>query len=212
MSKYRQMLLESGAVVEGHFVLNSGRHARLYVNKTAALVPSSHAQAYGSGIGSHFMGHTVDVIVAPELGAITLMTRVSDWLNRQELGRENYGVVATKIPGTSPVAFEIARDQARFVKDKRILVVEDIITSGASIISTIRSVKAVGGRVVGAAALWNRGGATKEQIGVPDLHCLVVERIEDFAPDECPLCRAQEPINVDFGHGATFLAALERTQ
>ncbi len=203
---FRSMLFESGAIVEGHFVLNSMRHARLYVNKTAALVPAAHARAFGARIGSQFLGHTIDAIVAPELGAITLMTRVSDYLSTQELGRESYGVIATKIKGTDPPQFEIGRDQARFVKGKRVLVVEDVITSGLSIASTIRAAEAVGGIVVAAAALWNRGSVTAEKLGVSKLVCVVEEEIETFPPDDCPLCRDGIPVNTNLGKGTQFLA------
>ncbi len=207
MQSPKELFLESGAVVEGHFVLNSMRHAATYVNKTAALVPSSHAQAFGARIGSQFMGHTIDALVAPELGAITLMTRVSDYLNRQELGRENYGIIATKIKGIEPPVFEIVRDQARFLKGRRVLVVEDVVTEGLSIISTIKAVQNNGGTVVGAAALWNRGGVTAEKLKVPKFVCIVNEAIESYDAGDCPLCRDGVPVRVDLGKGAKFLEA-----
>lgn len=208
MDRFKQMLLESGALVEGHFVYQSGRHGRQYVNKTAALVPSTHAQAFASKIRSWAVIEAnlwPEVVVGPELGAITLMTRVADDLSNQGLGREVYGVVATKVSGTDPIEFMIARDQARFVNGKRVLIIEDVVTSGGSIAATARAVEAAGGVVVAGAALWNRGGVSSQKAGVPLLFAVVDEPLEDFAPEDCPLCAAGVPVNTDLGKGKQFL-------
>lgn len=189
------LLIESGAVRQGHFAYASGRHGELYINKTVALVPSSHAQWFGRSIVYAMIerGVHVEAVVGPELGAITLMTRVADEFNRQGLGREVYGVIATKVPGTKPQQFSIDRDQARFVEGKKVLVVEDVLTSGGSARETVEAVRRAGGETVAAAALWNRGGVTASRLGVPQLFSLVEKRLPDYALDECPQCRAGIP-------------------
>jgi orotate phosphoribosyltransferase len=214
VNPYKQLLLESGAVVEGHFVYNSMRHGPLYVNKTAGLVPISHARKFAMAIAERFgYWKNIDVVVGPELGAVTLMAHVA-----REIFDMNHGtvevdqIIATKILGTSPQRFEIARDQARFLVGRKVLLVEDILTKGINARGSVEAITGAGGLICGAGVLWNRGGVTKKTIGVPDLFSCIDERMKDFAPEDCPQCKAGVPINIDFGHGAKFLAEKGRAR
>ncbi|HEX5774483.1 MAG TPA: phosphoribosyltransferase family protein [Candidatus Paceibacterota bacterium] len=210
--KYRSLLAESGAIVEGHFQYASERCGAVYINKTAAFAPSSHAQAYGKCIADYARtwGDSIKCIVAPEFGAIALMTRVADDLAQPErVGRkrEIYGIIATKIAGTKPQRFEIARDQARFVQGRGVLVVEDLLTTGESARETVEAVRRAGGDPIAVAALWNRGSVTAEMLNVSELFSIVEEVFPSYERNECPQCQAGIPFDTILGKGKKAVAA-----
>ncbi|MES2994806.1 MAG: phosphoribosyltransferase [Patescibacteria group bacterium] len=208
MSRYRNLLVESGAIVEDHFVYNSGQHGRLYVNKTAGFVPVSHAKAFARAIADEF--DNVEAVVGPELGAIALMAHVAAYLLDTRPSAEVYEVMATKIPGINPQEFEIARDQARFLVGKRVLLVEDILTQGINARGSVAAIQKAGGIIIGAGVLWNRGSVTAETIGVPKLFSLIDEPLQSYDEDDCPMCRMGVPVNTELGKGKQFLERKHR--
>lgn len=102
--------------------------------------------------------------------------------------------------------FVIKRGYDKHIRGKRVLVVEDILTTGGSVRSTVEAVRIIGGTVLGVAALCNRGTSTAESLDVPKLNQLVTMDLETWDGADCPLCRMNIPINTDVGHGKTFLA------
>lgn len=118
--------------------------------------------------------------------------------------------------GLSKPALWADKDGKEFVVDrlsfpesingKRVLIVEDLLTTGSSVKGTIAAVEACGGEVIGLSAVCNRGGVTAEQIGVPRLEQLSEVNFDAYEHDDCPLCAACEPIVVDgaLGHGAVY--------
>jgi orotate phosphoribosyltransferase len=119
-------------------------------------------------------------------------------------GREVLSVYAEKGDGGG---FAFCRGYDRLVRGRRVLVVEDVVTTGGSLAAVIRAVADAGGAVVGAAALVNRGGVTAGDVGSPaGLVSLAEVDMESFAEAECPLCKAGVPVNVDVGKGREFLA------
>ena len=89
----------------------------------------------------------------------------------------------------------------------RVLVVEDILTTGGSVKKVIEATRAIGGEVVGLGVLCNRGGITSHDVGdVPKLFALVNVTLESWTEAECPLCAKGIPINTDVGKGRDFLA------
>jgi orotate phosphoribosyltransferase len=106
--------------------------------------------------------------------------------------------------------FTFRRDQAKHVRDKRVLVVEDILNTGGSAARTIEAVRNAGGDVVAVGALCNRGGITAEQLGVPYLVSLLDVTMDAWPEAECPLCAKGVPINTSVGHGAQFLARQQK--
>ncbi|MEI6499047.1 MAG: phosphoribosyltransferase family protein [bacterium] len=89
---------------------------------------------------------------------------------------------------------------------KKVLVVEDVLTTGSSVKKVVEAVRAIGGEVVGVAALCNRGAVTAKDIGdVPELFSLMNISMESWDASECPLCAAGVPINTTVGKGQAFL-------
>jgi orotate phosphoribosyltransferase len=204
LAHFKDFLIEDGVLVPGHFVFASGRHSKWYVNKTAAFVLSHHAQAYARRIAEiiYFDVPEVEAVVGPELGAITFMADVRMALY-ELTGKPIAGVMATKVPGTKK--FEIGRDQARFLKGKQSLVLEDVLTTGESALNTVEAISQIGGNSVAVGALWNRGGVTAANVGVPKLFALIDEQLEDFLEEDCPDCLALLPVHTHLGKGRMFL-------
>ncbi len=208
MADCRKLLIDSGAIVEGHFVYASGNHSGLYVNKTAGLVPASHAGQFAWEMALPFFSERIEAVVAPELGAILLMAHIAANLHFQSR-EEVMQVIAEKVRdenGKHTGAFKIGRDQVRFVVGKRTLLVEDIATTGGSVKDAVRAAREVGAEIVAVAILWNRGGVTAEGLGVPELFSLINEPLEMFPLEKCPFCKGGIPINTDLGKGKEFFA------
>jgi len=103
-------------------------------------------------------------------------------------------------------SFVIKRGQDKLITGKRILIVEDILTTGGSVKKVVEAVEVIGGEVIGVGALCNRGGVTSEQIGdVPVLKALVNVNLDAFDEADCPYCKAGVEINTSVGKGAEYL-------
>lgn len=101
------------------------------------------------------------------------------------------------------------------VKGKRVLGIEDILTTGGSAERTARAIEAAGGILVGFGVLANGGGITAGDLDVPRLEALITVKRQIFTAEECAdhgLCKAGVPVNTSFGHGAAFLTELARQQ
>jgi orotate phosphoribosyltransferase len=106
-------------------------------------------------------------------------------------------------------SFIIKRNYGKLIKGKKVVVVEDVITTGKSVKGTIEAVTKGGGEVVMVAAICNRGGVTALDLDVPYLHSALNFKFETFdpkSPQGCPICQLGViPINTEFGHGKKFL-------
>lgn len=103
--------------------------------------------------------------------------------------------------------FVIKRGYDRLITGKKVLIVEDVLTTGGSVKKVVEAVRAIGGEVVAVAALCNRGGVTAEAIGgVPELFSLINLNLEMFEEAECPLCAQGVAINTNVGKGKEYLA------
>jgi orotate phosphoribosyltransferase len=109
-----------------------------------------------------------------------------------------------KVPGSTE--FVIKRGQDKFITGKKILVVEDILTTGGSVKKVVEIVKEMGGEIIGVGALCNRGGVIPEQIGeIPVLKALVNVNLDAYDEADCPYCKSGIPINTSVGKGAEYL-------
>lgn len=102
--------------------------------------------------------------------------------------------------------FVLKRGYDKLVAGKKVLAVEDVLTTGGSLKASVAAIRAAGGDPFMAVALCNRGGVTAEAIGVPSLESLLDIRLEMHDEDACPLCAAGVSINTSVGHGKAYLA------
>ncbi|MFN2588493.1 MAG: orotate phosphoribosyltransferase [Actinomycetota bacterium] len=176
-----QVLEQKGAVLHGHFVLSSGRHSDLFVQKFRVLEHPRLAQRFGESIGDLF-GHDFDVVASPAVGAVILGFATA-------LAGGAKMIFAERSAGTMEIrrGFEVgSRD--------RVLVVEDVVTTGGSAREVVDLVRSAGGSVVGVGALIDRSDAANPpHLSVP-LRALLKVPATSWAPGECPLCRAGEPL------------------
>jgi orotate phosphoribosyltransferase len=167
---------ESGALREGHFILASGRHSSLYLEKFQVLQHPADTERLCAGIASWARSLGIDSVAGPTTGGIILAHEIA----RQLGARAMYAERREGAPGR-----EFRRGFA-LAPGERVLVVDDIMTTGGSVQETIEAVRSTGGTVAGAAVLVDRsGGAT--QLDVP-VHALWQLDIRSYAPAECPLC------------------------
>lgn len=212
---FLQLLIQDGALLRGHFVYLKGQHAPRYTNKTVAFVRARSVDAYARAIVDQFEHEGIETLVAPELGAIQLMAHVQSHFLRR--GQEVNAVIATKVREPHPNAdiakegyskatkrFEITRDQPRFVKGCRVLMIEDVFSTGSSIQEALAPVKACGGIPIAAAVLMNQGSVTADAIGVDRIHALVHDPVTQWF-EGCPLCEQRVPVNTKVGKGKDFL-------
>jgi orotate phosphoribosyltransferase len=195
-----ELLERHGAIIRNsHLVYTSGRHGSTYINKDAIYPHTAAVSSLCEAIASMTVGLDVEVVAAPAVGGVIL----SQW-TAYHLGRDVLSVYAERGEG---VGFELRRGYDRLVRGRRVLVVEDVLTTGGSLGAVIRAVADAGGDVVGVAALVNRGGVTARDVGSQTgLLSLATVDMESYAEADCPLCRAGVPINVEVGKGREFLA------
>ena len=175
-----QQLLESvGAVRHGHFVLSSGRHSATYVQCALVLAYPEHAETLGRDLAERFSDTKIDVVVSLALGGLILGHEVARAL----------GVRALFVERDSDGRMALRR-QFQIEPKQRVLVIEDVWTTGKSTREAIDVVNAAGGRVAALGALVDRSGG-KLGWEVP-AHALLEISIPNYESDDCPHCRAGE--------------------
>ena len=217
---YLSMLKRIGAIVtDGHFVFNSGRHGSVYVNKDAVSAHTKMTFKFCIEIASEFIRDSVEVVIAPATGGIALEQWVAYHLSgamRYEVpgvyaDKEKVSLVTHEEVGTVlvPVGerFSIKRHYDKFIKGKRVLVVDDVLTTGKTARMVVEAVRELGGKVVGLGVLCNRGGVTTKDVGgIPRIRSLVELKLDTWEEIDCALCARGVPINTELGKGAEFLA------
>lgn len=186
-----------------HFVATSGKHISTYINKDALYPHTLATEQLCREIAAQFRQHTIDIVVGPVVGAVILAYAVARSLTELT----SHEVLCAYAEKTGDGGFEIRRGYDRLIRDKRVLVVEDVLTTGGSVRKVVEAIRAVGGEVVAIAALCNRGGVTASDLAqVPELRALVTIPLDAWDAAECPLCARGVPINVEVGKGREFLA------
>lgn len=202
------LMTEAGALINGHFVLTSGRHAPIYINKDAIFRCPGLTSFLCSIFAFHFRHKHVEVVAGPTVGGVALTQWTAHYL--QLLTKKHVqSIFIDEGPEKSRI---IKRGYDKVVKGRRVLMVEDITTTAGSVMKSIEAVRKSGAlNVVGVGVLFNRNpeNNTAETLGVPELFCLVKEKCPDWLEEECPLCKDGTPINTEVGKGREFLAKKE---
>lgn len=176
-----QVLEQKGAVLRGHFVLSSGRHSDLFVQKFRVLEHPRLAQRFGESIAEMFPGG-FDLVACPAVGAVVLgFTTALAGSARMIFSERAEGAMAFRR------GFEVGPHE-------RVLVVEDVITTGGSAREVVDLVRTGGGTVVGVGALIDRSEAEDPPDLTVPLKALLKVPATSWASDECPLCERGEPV------------------
>lgn len=223
-----EILQKVGAFRTGHFVLTSGLHGDSYVLKDAMYAYPREISQVCRETAERFADDNVEAVIGPAIGAAILSQWVAYHL-AEIYGREVYSVFAEKDSSAKEVneekglprlmerlrlrfsgtggGFIIKRGYDKVIAGKRVLVVEDITTTGGSIRKVVEAARVAGAKIVGVTVIANRGEVTKEMIGNPPKFISLVNlAMEQWPAGECELCQKNIPVNTDIGHGREFLA------
>ncbi|HWP61590.1 MAG TPA: phosphoribosyltransferase family protein [Candidatus Paceibacterota bacterium] len=196
-----RVLQDVGAFRAGHFVFTSGLHSSSYINKDAIYPHVKEVSRLCEAMAQKFKDDNIEAVIGPAYGAIILSTWTAYHLSQMR-DTDVWGVYADKV-GSDLV---IRRGYDKLISGKRTLIVEDLTTTGGSIKKVVDAVHAAGANLVGAIAIANRGGVTKEAAGNPPRFEVVVDlALEQWPEAECVLCQRGIPVNTDVGHGAEFM-------
>ncbi|MBL7074797.1 orotate phosphoribosyltransferase [candidate division KSB1 bacterium] len=166
---------ETGALLNGHFLLSSGLHSPQYFQCAKVLQYPWHAERLCGEIANYFSDSKVDVVVAPAIGGIVVAQEVGRPLRRRAIFAEREGGKMTLRRG-----FEIR-------KGERALVVEDVTTTGGSALEVMNAVREMGGDVVGFGCLVDRSGG-KAKFDIPTFSLIKMD-VRNYSPEDCPLCQ-----------------------
>jgi orotate phosphoribosyltransferase len=182
-------LLESaGAVRRGHFELSSGLHSGMYVQCALVLQYPRFAERLGAGLAAQFTGDEIEGVVSPAMGGLIIGQEVARALPPREVegAPKDGGVAAIFVERDASGAMTMRRGFT-LRGGQRVLVIEDVWTTGGSTLEAIQVVEEAGGRVVAAGALIDRSTG---KIEFPvDSQALVDLAIASYEPEECPQCR-----------------------
>ena len=170
MDKYIKIFKETGALLEGHFVLTSGRHSATYFQCAKVLQYPEHLSDFAATIIDHFKNTDIDKVISPAVGGIVIGTEVGRQLSVKTIFTERQEGKMTLRRG-----FEINTGE-------KILVVEDVITTGGSVKEVMKVVEECGGIVAGVGVVVDRSG------GNVQLHenqfAVTTQTAVSYAPDE----------------------------
>jgi orotate phosphoribosyltransferase len=166
-----------GAIRSGHFELTSGLHSGTYIQCAMVLQYPNHAETLGRALAENFKDMQISCVVAPAMGGITIGYEVARALGLRSLWveRDKSGQMALRR------GWEIKPAE-------RVLVVEDVWTTGGSTRETIGVVQEEGGLVVAAGALIDRTNGHLD-LNVP-ARALLTLQVPTYEPNDCPLCKS----------------------
>ena len=171
----------AGALLEGHFRLSSGLHSTGYLQSALVLQHPVDAASLGESLAVRVKVLRPAVVLSPALGGLIIGHEVARALGVRAIFAERSGGAALSL-----------RRGFSLAPGERVLVVEDVFTTGKSTRETIDVAREAGAEVVGAAAIIDRSGGTIE-FGVPS-HAVVRLALPTYEPDECPLCAKGVPV------------------
>lgn len=204
--RVESLFRESGALREGHFLLKSGRHGDRYLEKFQVLqfpaAVSELCRALAT-FGRDPAGRpTVDLVVGPTTGGVILAFETA-----RQLGRR--GIFAEEIRTPGGEARRAFRRGFRIEPGARILLVDDILTTGGSLEAMLPPIEAAGGELVLAAVLADRSHGTHEVVSPASGRAYPVEALWALdlptfepGPSSCPLCAASVPLEAPGSTGA----------
>lgn len=174
-----QIFRQTGALLEGHFILRSGLHSRQYFQCALALQHMPVVERLGRALAGQVRGLGATTVISPAMGGLVIGQEVA-----RQLGARF--IFAEKEQGRL-----VLRRGFRIAPGEKVLVVEDVVTRGGRVQETIEIVRNAGGRVVGVAMIVDRSGGAAD-FGVPQFSLLRLE-VETFPPDQLPPDLASVP-------------------
>lgn len=169
---------ETNALLEGHFILSSGLHSPKYLQCALALQYPFDAAKFGRSIAEQVQHQQFETVASPAIGGLVIGFAVAQALNLRFIWTERQEGVMTVRRG-----FTVKENE-------RILVVEDVITTGGSTRECIEALEKLGPKVTATASIIDRSGGTAD-VGVPRLALATLE-VPSYQPEACPMCAKGE--------------------
>jgi len=169
---------ESGALLEGHFKLSSGLHSSVYLQCALVLQYPAKAEAFGRAIAERYVGQQIELVASPAIGGLIIGHEVARALGARFIWTERQDGEMILRRGFTVRAGE------------RVLVVEDVVTTGGSTRETVAVLQALGANVIGAASIIDRS-AGEANVGVPRT-ALATLNVPSVDPAQCELCKRGE--------------------
>ena len=176
LSLFRQ----SGALHEGHFRLSSGLHSSGYLQCALVLQHPNHAETLGRALGDVLRDLNATAVLSPALGGLIIGHEVARALGVRAIFAERQDNVLTLRRGFS------------LSTDDRVVIIEDVVTTGGSTRETMVVAREAGATVVGAGSIVDRSGGAAT-LDVP-FRSLVALSLPTYEPTACPLCAAGQPV------------------
>jgi orotate phosphoribosyltransferase len=175
---------ETGALLDGHFRLSSGLHSNQYFQCAKVLQYPRHGGALCEEIAGAFSDTPIDLVIAPALGGIVVGQEVGRQLARRTIFAERKGG-----------AMELRRGFS-IRPGESVLVCEDVVTTGGSVLEVFEIVGAMGGKVAGVGFIVDRSGGSVRFPLVDDARQFAVLTMDvvTFPPEQCPLCAEGIPL------------------
>ena len=170
-----EIFYKTNALLNGHFLLTSGRHSNQYFQCALVLQYPEFNQIICEKIANHFKDFEIDAVIAPAIGGIVVGQEVARQLNKKFIFAEREDKNLTLRRG-----FKIE-------EGKKYLVCEDVVTTGGSVFEVIEIIKHNGGIVNGVGFIVDRSNG-KVNFGVPQFSTVKLD-VVSYSPEECPLCK-----------------------
>jgi orotate phosphoribosyltransferase len=172
---------QTGALLDGHFVLRSGLHSRQYFQCALLLQHTEIAAKVCGGLAEKLQGFACDAVISPALGGIIVGQEVGRALGKHHIFVEKDG------------GRLVLRRGFKIKKGERFIVAEDVVTRGGRVQETIDIVRAHGGIVEAVGVIVDRGGQAKPTFGCPFVS-LIEMNVETFSADQLPADLAAIPV------------------
>ncbi len=171
---------ETGALLDGHFLLTSGLHSDNYFQCAKVLQHPKHLTTFCTELASKFAGVKIDTVISPAIGGIVVGTEMGRILDKRTIFAERQNGEMTLRRGFS------------VEEGENILVVEDVVTTGGSVKEVIKFVESKGANVVGVGYIVDRSNGVV-QFGAKQASLLKME-VLTYHPDSCPTCGLGIPV------------------
>ncbi len=166
---------QTGAILKGHFKLTSGRHSDTYMQSAKLFIDTKQSEMVCKALAEKLAGEKIDMVVSPAVGGILMGYEVA-----RQLGVPNIFAERENGEMTLRRGFSIE-------KGAKVVVVEDVVTTGGSVKEVVKLVQGLGAEVVAVASLVDRSNGAVD-FGVKYVNLISME-VVSYDPEECPICK-----------------------
>jgi len=196
------VLTKLGVMITGiHVVYASRRHGETYVNKDTLYPELGESDEFVNDICEQFVNDGIEVVLGPAIGGALLARDVARRLSLLT-GRKVKPIFAEKVEKDDQITFVIKRGYDKIIKNKKTLIVDDVLTTGVSVRKTILVARNAGGIVVGLAVIFNRGDVKPGDVAWPTkMYSVISKQLPSYNQKDCPACKKGTPISTEYGKG-----------